>query len=156
MMSQHNDPELTIEEQIQANATMLIKHMWEEVGVELKDDEESVKWIEDYVERSRTTSDQETIDLLISALVSFVGECIRHQFGGQWKPYPGQWGIEFRPGNMAFPFTKLRKQFANGRGEGDSILGFYQTIPGIFSDANLKTLKTLMDSLSNNSDIPTE
>ena len=137
-MNQNRDPELTIEEKIQANAELVIRQIRKEFGVTLNYDEAAIKWLEDYVEQLRTTVNQETIYRLTNIFGSFVGECIRYEFGGQWKQYDGRWGVEFSPQFAAFPFAKLAKQFENGRAAGDSILGFYRSIPAL---SNMKSGK---------------
>jgi len=114
-------------DKILANAELAIKTF------DLKYDEESVKWIDEFVERLRKSSHQSGVDKLISVLGSFVGECARREFGGEWKEVNGQWGIRFDPpGVVAFPFNKIAKQFESGHEGGDSILGFYQSIRSFF------------------------
>jgi hypothetical protein len=86
--------------------------------------------------------------MLINVLGSFVGECIRHEFGGEWKQVDGQWGISFDPLNVAFPFAKITKQFENGHEGGDSIFSLYEIIPLLVNK------KPWVDAREANSDTP--
>ena len=130
-MSQRNDADLTELEKIQANAELVIRIMREDGDVELKYDQASVKWIDEFIERHRKNFDQHATNHLVSILGSFVGECLRREYGGEWKEVNGQWGILFNPPNVAFPFAKIAKQFANGHEGGDSIYSFYKMTPHI-------------------------
>lgn len=147
-MNQGN--ELTIPEKIQANAELLIKNIRQDFGIELKYNEEAVRWIEEYIDTHRNTTDQSQVNNLINKMGSFLGECIRHEFGGEWKEVNGQWAIAFNPSNAAFPFNKIAKLFENGLEGGDSILSFYQVIPAVFKNNQLaearKMLKKKIDS----------
>jgi len=131
-MSQPEEPELTPLEKIQANAELVIQIMREKVGVELSYDEESVKWIDGYIERNRASLAPATRDQIISVLGSFLGECIRRRFGGEWREVDGRWGIAFGPRTFVFPFAKVAKQFENGRDGGDSIYSLYSTVGPLF------------------------
>jgi hypothetical protein len=41
-------------------------------------------------------------------------------------------------GNRAFPFAKVKKQMTNGLDAGDSILGFFRSIPGFLDMSRQK------------------
>jgi len=85
--------------------------------------------VSNYIEQNRKRLSQETIYNLISTFGSFLGEAIKHQFGGAWKQINGQWAIVFNERNACFPFNKTGKQFANGNEGGDSISSFYNAVP---------------------------
>lgn len=118
-------------ENIRLNADLVVKTLGENNGVNLAFDEESVKWLDGYIERNRKNWDEQTMEKLSGVLGSFLGECIRLNFGGEWKMDEYGLGIFFSEGNVAYPFHKIKKQMING--EGDSIASFYATIPIIFN-----------------------
>lgn len=75
---------------------------------------------------------EEVIKGLTNVLGSFLGECIRRNYGGKWTQFDGQWAVAFNERNAAFPFNKLGKQFQNGHEGGDSIISFYTGVPAVF------------------------
>jgi hypothetical protein len=92
---------------------------------------DSVAWVEDYIERQRTSPDlsQATIDKLVEVFGSFLGECIIANAGGDWQwSAENGWSITFPDNNHAYPFNKIRKLFENGPEGGDSIIGIYDNI----------------------------
>lgn len=128
-----SETELTEKEKIHANALLVIKHLSEAAGFELGFNEESVAWVDGFIERQRIREGVglETVESLVSRLGSFLGECMRHQFGGEWKQADGGMAIRFSAGNEAYPFNKVSKHFAYG--SGDSILSFYKSAGVLFS-----------------------
>lgn len=97
----------------------------------LKYDEQSVKYIERFIERSKKEIPKEQCDGLINALAAFLGQCIIQNYGGQWdKTSDGNIGVKFDDKNWAFPFAKVSKQFENGLE--DSIHAYYTIIPMVF------------------------
>jgi len=89
----------------------------------------SVEWIEGFIERARERreSDASVPQGLVNTLGAFLGECIAVATGGGWHWQESQqdWGILFPSGAMAFPFTKVWRQFEGGVEGGDSIVSFY-------------------------------
>jgi hypothetical protein len=67
-------------------------------------------------------------------LGSFLGECVRQNFGGSWQMTENGLGVVFATGNAVFPFNKINKHIANGAD--DSIGAFYNSIAAIFSSAD--------------------
>ncbi len=125
-----NEESLTLEEKLRLNAEMVIENLSQHAGFELGFNEESVEWIDGFIERQRAREGFEPGGLL-NTLGSFLGECMCQELGCKWKHQPnGQLAVEFSDGNAAFPFNKVQKQFANG--EEDSILSFYQSAAVIF------------------------
>lgn len=110
---------------------MVIKTFGENNGVVLDYDEDSVVWLDGYIEHNRRNWDAPMTEKLASVLGSFLGECIRRNFGGEWKETENGLGVEVTENNVAFPFNKIKKQIQNG--SDDSIASFYQTIPIIFN-----------------------
>ena len=113
-------------------------------GIDFGYTQESVKWLEGYIERLRISGEfenAETKTKLISVFGSFLGECIVRCYGGTWKidDDAGVWCVAFNGDNMAFPFAKVQKQIENGLEDG--IAGFFSLIPIIFKNIELATPK---------------
>ncbi len=125
-----NEEELTLEEKLRLNAEMIIQNLSQHAGFELGFNEQSVEWIDGFIERQRAREGFEPGGL-INTLGSFLGECMCREIGGAWKFQPnGQLAVELSNGNAAFPFNKVEKHFANGAE--DSIYSFYQSAAVIF------------------------
>ena len=114
---------MTNEESIAANAEIVKKTFGER---ELDFDERSIEWLDGYIERNREKWDAGTKVKLGGVLGSFLGECIRHNYGGDWQMTEHGLAISFDEGNAAFPFNKVNKQIENGAE--DSIASFYSTL----------------------------
>ena len=123
-------------EVIQENAEVLIKHFASHLDVELGYNSDSVKWLDGYIDRNRMEIKEETKDKLIDIFGSFLGECIKKEFGGNWTFSENGFGIELPNKAMAFPFNKVSKQFLNG--SEDSIYSFFTAIPFIMSELPAK------------------
>ncbi len=132
-MNHGND--MTEIEKIQANAELVI-NMGKDLGADLKFDKESVKWIDDFIERHRKAIDQGLTKKFISVFGSFVGECIRHEFGGEWKEVNGGWGVSVGSSSVVFPGYKISNQFAQGHEGGETIYGLVDLIPTLIERNN--------------------
>lgn len=122
---------MTLEEKIRANSDFVISDLGRkasDLGDNFGFNRDSVEYVEGYIERTKERgASREQIDALVQLLGAFLGECIRHVYGGQWREYEGNPGIFFENGTAAFPFNKVGTQFKNGLA--DSILGFFDVIP---------------------------
>jgi len=125
---------MTPEEQIRAHTQLVIDRIiqLDEPHTPFGYNRESVKWLDGFIERARSTenSSSDGIEKLVQVLGSYLGECVIHAYGGTWKKQEGQWGVFFDDSNAVFPINKVRKQFQNG-GE-DSILSFLEVIGEVF------------------------
>jgi hypothetical protein len=123
-------------EKIRANAQLIINKAGpiSGLGSRFGYNRESVAWIEGYIERCRNTPEfsRDGIPGLVEVLGSYVGECVIHVYGGEWREHSDTWGVFFDDKNCVFPFAKVHKQFDNGIEGGDSILGFFEIIPEVF------------------------
>ena len=122
-----------MEEHIRANAEIVIEMLRPLSGIDFGYTQESVEWLQGYIERQRTSGgfdNQEVKDKLISVFGSFLGECIVRCYGGKWRQRDGVWCIEFDEKNVAFPFGKVQKQMENGLEDG--IASFFTVIPLVF------------------------
>jgi len=125
-----------MEEDIRANAELVVQQIRQLSGMDFGYTHESVKWLEGYIERLREAGQFENAEpktKLISVFGSFLGECVIRCYGGAWKLHePGVWGVAFNEDNIAFPFAKVAKQIDNGLEDG--IASFFKLIPTIFGD----------------------
>lgn len=123
-----------MEEHIRANAELVVQQLRPLSGIDFGYTQESVKWLEGYIERLRNSGEFENIETktkLISVFGSFLGECIVRHYGGTWKLHEaGVWCVAFNEDNIAFPFAKVAKQIDNGLEDG--IASFFNIMPTIF------------------------
>ncbi len=116
---------------IEENAELVINGVGRMCGVQLDYDEKSVEWLDGYIERNRKDFDEETVEKMTNILGSFLGECIRRNFGGEWKISENGFGIIFDSKKAVYPFAKTEKHLRNG--SEDSIVGLYKMIPVVFN-----------------------
>ena len=119
-------------EAIRQNAEIIVNQFASQLDVELGYNSDSVKWLDGYIERNRTKIREETRDKLINIFGSFLGECMKKEFDGNWTFSENGFGIEFPDKTTAFPFNKVEKQFLNG--SGDSIYSFFTATPFIMAN----------------------
>jgi len=122
-----------MEENIRANAELVLQQVRSLSGSDSGYTQESVKWLEGYIERLRnsgTFASEETKNKLTSVFGSFLGECIIRCYGGTWKQHDDVWCVAFDEKNVAFPFAKVAKQMDNGLEDG--IASYFDVIPIVF------------------------
>jgi hypothetical protein len=122
-----------MEEDIRANAELVAEQARSVSGIDFGYTSESVKWLEGYIERLRSSgvfADVENRKKLTSVFGSFLGECIVRCYGGVWAEREGVWCVAFDDNNSAFPFAKVAKQIDNGLEDG--IANFFDIIPIVF------------------------
>lgn len=111
-----------------------LKNLAEETKkqLKLKYNSDSVKYLEEFIERTKMNVERDNWSGLINSCGAFLGECIIENYGGVWKKdKKGNVGIKFNNKNIVYPFAKVSKQFENGLG--DSIFSFYYIIPKLFA-----------------------
>ncbi|MFI7610641.1 hypothetical protein ACIBP6_05305 [Nonomuraea terrae] len=120
-----NDQEL---EAIEANVRLAVEQLGPLSEVDFGLNEESVEWVEGFIERRRCRPDfdPEGIDGLVGVLGSFLGACLVAATGGDWRKTGDGWGVLLPDGSTAFPFVKVRKQLRDGVESGESIASFYR------------------------------
>jgi hypothetical protein len=121
---------------IEANAALVLAAISRETGQPARYDEAAVAWVDDFIEGMQEQPDSKK-EKFIDTLGSFLGECVRQTYGGQWRWNAGMetWGVHFSEEgdkNAVFPFNKTRKHLLNGPGSGDSVLSFFRMIPVVF------------------------
>lgn len=109
--------------------TELAKEVKTSLGI--KFDKKGVKYLEGFIERTKSQIDKDEWSGLITSCGAFLGQSIIEEYGGEWSTEEnGQISISFDENNKVFPFSKVSKQFDNGLE--DSIFSFYSIIPNIF------------------------
>jgi hypothetical protein len=116
-----------MERQISHNAATFIEVARAKCGVNLAYNEQSVAWVDGYIERNRRHLDERTLDALIDFIGPFLGECIRRRYGGRWEQVDGRWAIRLDDKNVVFPVAEVEKQLRHGSGA--SILSLYTALP---------------------------
>lgn len=99
--------------------------------LKLEYNEESVKYQEGYIERTKSQIEEDYQEGFINAMGAFLGQCIIVIYGGAWYQDEDMGVcIRFDEHNKLFPFSKVGKQFENGLE--DSVYSFFTVIPHIF------------------------
>ena len=113
---------------LRANASLAVEQLGAISGMEFGLDEASVAWVEGFIERQRAQhASGESTGGLVNVLGSYLGEAIIAAADGRWdEDIDGNLGVAFPNGDMAYPFTKVAKQFEQGLEGGESILSFYK------------------------------
>ena len=119
-----------MESQIRSNAELVRKVARESLGVDVAYDEAGVRWLDQYINSQRESAAPDVKERLPSTLGSYLGECVRQSFGGEWVQDPeAGWAVRVNDKLTVYPFNKVRKQLSNA--EGDSVSSFFATIPAL-------------------------
>lgn len=125
-----------MESRIQANAELVRKVAREQLGVTVGYDEAGVRWLDQYIEHQREAAAPDVRERLPNTLGSYLGECVRQTFGGEWVQDPQVgWSVKINDRLSVYPFSKVRKQLASA--DGESVLGFFTAIPALLSRPRL-------------------
>jgi len=117
-----------MENLILANAELVRKVAHEQLGAPVQYDEDAVRWLDGYIDVLRDSASEEVKAKLPNTLGSFLGECIRQAYGGQWVKDPEDgWMVRITEDLSAHPFNKVAKHLASE--DGESVLGFFTAIP---------------------------
>lgn len=126
-------------ERIAGNVELAITQLGPLSDVDFGLNQESVAWVDGFIERQRARPDfdLDTVDTLISVLGSFLGECVVARTGGSWhETDDGTWVVLLPNGNTVFPFSKVRKQFRDGQEAGESIASFYHVAVTVVAEGS--------------------
>src|SRR5579872_3340752 len=109
---------------IRTNAGLVVRMFAGETDFEFGYNDESVKWLDGYIEYIRKSQwTEEEFNQLVANLGSYLGEAIIAAFGGNWTLDHRGWAVRWDELNRAYPFAKVAKQLRNGAE--DSIYTFY-------------------------------
>ena len=93
---------------LREDAQLVIDVIGEKEAVQLDYSAESVRWLDDYIERHRAQLDASDKSLLQEKFGAYLGESIRHNFGGRWtRDSQGEWTIVFDEQRQASPFALI-------------------------------------------------
>ena len=123
------------EASIKQNAALVVETCKELVDFPFGYDEQSVAWLEGYIERQRIRGTfAQNADTYCAVFGSYLGECIIAAYGGRWHE-DEQYALHvLLEGDLrAFPFAKVRKQMEGGLDGGDSILAFFRSIRALLT-----------------------
>lgn len=92
---------------------------------QLEFDHAGVQWLDGFIIYLRGRNYDPALQEIAGC---YFGECIRHTFGGEWSLHQ-EYGLMITISECLrlFPLNKTSKHFESG--EGDSVLGMFQTIP---------------------------
>jgi hypothetical protein len=125
-----------MEDKIIANAELVRRVAREQLDVLLQYDVDGVQWLDGYINRQRQHGNEAVIRTLPSTLGAFLGECIRHVYGGRWvEDSERRWMVKVNEKLSVYPFSKVEKQLLNG--EGDSVFGLFTAIQALLHDASV-------------------
>src|SRR2546430_4448950 len=99
-----------MERHISHNAATFIEVARAKLGVNLAYNEQSVAWVDGYIERNRQHLDERTLDALINFIGPFLGECIRRRYGGRREAGDGRLAIRVDDKNALVPVAKVEEQ----------------------------------------------
>src|ERR1700722_10581820 len=112
---------MNIEDQIRLNAESVVHQF----GWQL--DRESVIKLDQHIEEIRAGIEENKILDIVNELGSFLGECLRENFGGIWVRQNDNIVLKFDNGSTANPFGKVNKQLQYGITGGESVRAFYDS-----------------------------
>ncbi|KRB93889.1 hypothetical protein ASE26_27380 [Duganella sp. Root198D2] len=125
-----------MEDRIKANAELVRRVALENMHVEVAYDLDGVRWLDGFIDRQRGEATDEVKRQLATTLGSYLGECIRHTYGGEWIQDPEYgWSVRINGGFSVFPFNKVQKQLADD--EGESVLSLFTTIEPLLANAGM-------------------
>lgn len=118
---------------IRANAALVIKMFAGETKFEFGYNDESIKWLDDYIEfiRKNQWTDEE-FNQIVSNLGSYLGEAIIALLGGQWSLDYRGWAVCWDELNRVYPFVRVARHLKNGANE--SIYSFYAVTRALRKD----------------------
>ncbi len=121
-----------MESRIQANAELVRNVAREQLDVDVDYDEAGVEWLDEYIDVQRESASAEVRERLPNMLGSYLGECVRQTYGGQWVQDPeAGWSVKINDKLSVYPFNKVRKQLASE--DGESVLAFFTAIPALLN-----------------------
>lgn len=93
--------------ELHEEAQLVIEVMGEKEAVRLDFSADSVSWLDAYINQHRAKLNQDDKTLLQEKFGAFLGETIRHHYGGQWVTHDSQWMIAFDEQRQASPFDMI-------------------------------------------------
>lgn len=108
---------------------MVVETMNEITTFEFGYDDESLEFLDGYLDRQHRNGDPEIHEQLATTMGCYVGECLVAMHGGEWfLDVEYGWMVAVRS-IKANPFAKTIKLLTNGLAAGDSVRSFVHTAP---------------------------
>lgn len=115
---------------IQHHVTLVQENLGPASNVDFKFSEESIKWLDGYIERNRKKGPTDALEQVIA---SYLGETIRINYQCKWAGINEGVGLQC-PGELTvLPLNKVSKQFESGHEH--SVYDFYLAIPALIKEA---------------------
>ena len=114
--------------ELQEDARLVIDVMSEKEDVTLDFSVDSISWLDTYINQHRNDLSDNDKQILREKFGAFVGEAIRHTFGGQWVQADDEWMIGFNDDAQTSPFEMVSQQLYNKV----SLTSLVQRIPELF------------------------
>lgn len=111
--------------ELQYDAKLVIDIMNEKEDVKLEFSADSISWLDEYINQHRNNLNDHEKQLFREKFGAFVGEAIRHTYGGQWVQAEDEWLIGFNDDAKTSPFAMVAEQLENK----GSLASLYQRIP---------------------------
>ena len=92
---------------LQEDAQLVIDVISEKESVKLDYSPESVRWLDSYIDRHRGELNASDKSLLQEKFGAYLGESMRHNYGGRWTRDGGEWTIAFDEQHQAAPFALI-------------------------------------------------
>ena len=94
--------------ELQEDAQLVIDVLSEKEEIQLDYSKDSISWLDTYIERHRDELDERDKSLLQEKFGAYLGESIRHNYGGRWVKGSGdRWMIVFDEDYQASPFELI-------------------------------------------------
>lgn len=94
--------------ELHEDAQLVIEVIREKEAVRLDFSADSVSWLDAYINQHRAKLNKDDKTLLQEKFGAFLGETIRHHYGGQWVMAHGsQWMIALDEQRQASPFDMI-------------------------------------------------
>ena len=94
--------------ELQEDAQLVIEVLSEKAEIQLDYSADSVSWLDTYIEEHRHELDERDKSLLQEKFGAFLGESMRHNYGGRWVKGSGNsWTIVFDEDAQASPFELI-------------------------------------------------
>jgi len=92
---------------LKQDANLVIAVLQEQEKVQLDYSLQSISWLDGYIEQHREDLDAQDKSVLEEKFGAYLGESIRHNYGGRWLRVDGEWRIAFDAEHDAQPFALI-------------------------------------------------
>lgn len=94
--------------ELHEDAQLVIEVLSEKEDIRLDYTADSVSWLDTYIEQHREELDERDKSLLQQKFGAYLGESIRHNYGGRWvRSGSGDWMIVLDDEHQAAPFALI-------------------------------------------------